>query len=217
MNTSTKKNTRFAAALAVVLFFGLLTSTNIQAALLNNDFEAGAAPWNLFFQGAVNTSQSFYTVVPFEGSNQARVHGQTTFSGHAGAVGIQQTALFATGIYDISVDIAQHNFTGGSPSGVFFQLLIDNVVVDSNTNSGILVGAFNGKFHGTLSATQMLTAGNHTIGILVGLQATTSIANYIDNVQINLQTTPATLPASMGLLLAGLMAFSRSRQRRRLN
>jgi hypothetical protein len=200
------------------------TAGQVQAALINGDFQTGdLTGWTTFTTG--NGTIGTPTVVSFDtagtGASLASRFsvGQVINSGSQQGGGIFQSVVVSTpGIYDLYVDIAvaRLNSSNNGSAGVF-SLLLDGVTIDSH-DFGIFPGGGT-TLRSSLAQTVNLAARTYEFRVLVTRPFTVpdGLGQYLDNARFDpvLSTVPE--PTSLaifgiGACVAGLGAARRLRR-----
>lgn len=199
-----------AAALAATLWFPALA----QAMLINGDFETGDLSGWTTFTTANGTLGNGGAVTLFDttggGASLAATFnvGQVSFvDGVPAGGGIFQSVALAAGNYTLSADIAAFNAPSTNASGGIFDLLFDNVVVDT-----LDFGIINGTERGLLASLVNVTAGVHEVRLRMQrpfLRDTNTPYQYLDNIVLRGDTPTVPAPATLALVALGLLCLRR--------
>ena len=209
--------------LAMVLGGVLLLSVTGETpanTVVNGDFETGdLAGWTTFETefGTVGAAGSGYPdVQPFDTNNDSAATPSARFQvgrsfasefGQTGGGGIFQELNLLTGELILEADIASHSTSNSNNgSGGLFELLLDNVVVDTHDFGEIAAGV--NEFD-TLFVNTPVDAGPHEIRIQMTRPAFAgggTPEQYIDNVMASGSAT-VPLPAASWVGLATLGAL----------
>lgn len=207
----------------------LATVGTAQATLINTDFETGDfSGWNVFtFDATVNgifgvgsvgnnVVTSFDTDGDGVASNAARFQVGQTSGGRVGGGtprvggGIWQS-FDASGLFEVSVDVAMLS-TSVNADGGLFELLINGLVVDIIDFDRVTPGTL----RGTLTGSTMLDAGTHELRIRMSRgygTASSTPRQYIDDIVTNLRPVAVPAPNTLLLLMAALLVpVARRRQ-----
>jgi hypothetical protein len=209
------------SALSLVLLAGFGSA---QAALVNGDFEAGGlSGWTLYTTGNGTLGTGGATVSTFDvagkGTASATVGLSVGYSNPPCSFpgiycpypteggGVRQTSIFSGGLTWLQADVAVTNSSlfGFNLDGGTFSLILDGLLLDSFSVTNIAAGS---SQRGHLDATTLVTAGSHTLEILVTRQSAEalSLVQYIDNVSASAVPEP-TSTSLVGLGLLVLMTF----------
>jgi len=198
----------------------MLVQTAHANLVTNGGFDTGDfAGWTLFTtpNGSLGKTPGLPNVLSFDvtgggASNAAQFQvGQAAFIlGAEEGGGIQQDIITPAGIAVLHADIAAFvpaipDFIGGNSEGGVFSLLLDDVSVDSFT-TGFVIGGV--PLDSALDFTGPISAGIHTLEILVTRPFATGTGEnetpfqYVDNVSLDVEATPA-IPEPSALALLG--------------
>jgi hypothetical protein len=191
--------------------------------LVNGDFETGdLTGWTTFTTTNGTNGFGFPNVTSFDTtgsgtSNSAQFSVGYVALGPGGGGGIIQDITLASGILNLSVDVAAF-YAGGNPvvsdTGIF-SLLLNGSVLDT-FDAGFL--ATNAVRRDTLTASTNVTAGTYTIGIQITRPffPINNLFQYVDNFVISGSSTSATAVPEpftvIGSILGGTAAFSMRRK-----
>lgn len=185
--------------------------------LVNGDFETGdLTGWTVFTTANGNNGSGLPNVTSFDTtgsgtSNSARFQvGRINTSTPQGGGGITQNVALASGILNLSVDVAAFGNNNNASGGVF-SLLLDGAVLNTfNVNSYTP----NTIPRNTLTASTNVTAGIYSIGIQMTrpfLNSSTTPFQYVDNFVISGSATSATAVPEpftvIGSIIGGTAAF----------
>lgn len=203
------------------LLFAFFSFTAQATLILNEDFESGVfGSWNTFTTpngtlGHGGLITSFDTTG--SGTSLAaefRV-GQVIFGGAAAGGGIYRSMLLVADTYNLSVNVAAFAHSLSNSSGGIFELLFDNVVVDSFNTASISAGAVE---RSTLFYTNFITAGFHEIRIRITrpfLQTADTPYQYIDNIRLESRNAiPMPEPGVIILIALAIIIFSLQNRKR---
>lgn len=215
---------RVARRIAVCLF-PVFCFSSAQAALDNGDFETGSlSPWTTFTtaNGTLGSGRPTISIFDVAGSGLGSLAlglsvGYLTapcaFPGihcprPTEGGGIRQTAIFSGGLTTLHADLAVANsslFGGLNADGGTFSILLDGLLLHSFSVGSITAGTVQ---RGQLDFTTLVSAGSHTLDVLVTRQASQSqsLTQYVDNVSVSAIPEPTTA-ALLGLGMLALVAF----------
>jgi hypothetical protein len=189
--------------------------------LINGDFETGdLTGWIVFTTANGDNGAGLPTVTSFNttgsgNSNSAQFRvGRINTSTPEGGGGITQNVTLASGILNLSVDVAGFSGTGNASVGDF-TLLLDNSPLDTFITSSIsnyIPG--NTTLRDTLTASTTVSAGTYSIGIRITRPYDNSLpflSQNVDNFTISGSATGDTAVPEpftiIGSLVGGTAAF----------
>lgn len=216
---------KFALGLFLVVSF-----SNAQATLVNGDFQTGGlSNWTTFTTANGTLGSGRPTISNFDvagsglgssalGLSVGYLTPPCSFPGiycplPTEGGGIKQTASFSGGLTLLQADVAVANSTlygGLNGDGGTFSLFLDGLLLDSFSIGEITAGTVQ---RGHLEFTSFVSAGSHTLEILVTRQhsESRSLTQYIDNVAVSAAPEPTTT-SLFGLGMLALVAFMRKRR-----
>ena len=215
----------FAASIAA--FTVLATSANAVELITNGGFDAGFSGWTLFTtdEGRIGSGVGVPGVTSFDvtglgAENAARLQvGQTPVGAGQQGGGLRQTITATAGSLTFFADIAaqETNLTGNGTAGLF-SVLLDGVALDTFDFGEIGIGAIE---RGSLSFNTAVTAGDHTLEILItrpfrgGGPGGVTPLQFVTNVSATQTGGAVPEPSTWGLLIVGFAAAGAGLRARR--
>lgn len=212
--------------------FLVVSFGNAQATLLSGDFQSGdLSNWTMFTTGNGTLGSGHPTISNFD------VAGSGVYSSALGLSvgyltppcsfpgiyclapteggGIRQTGVFSGGLTLLRADVAVTNsnlYGGLNGDGGTFSLFLDGLLLDSYSVEKIAAGTVQ---RGHLNFTSFVSAGSHTLEVLVTRHHSESLSltQYIDNVTVS--AVPA--PTTASLVGLGMLALVTGRKKRNRN
>jgi hypothetical protein len=203
-------------AVAACLAFAPFASADL---ITNGDFETGDfTGWTVFTTANGTVSGGAVTSFDTTGAGASLAAqfnvGDVNYTGNQEGGGISQVFdLASDGTVDFSADVATDSSTFNNVSGGVYSLLVDGTTYDSYNSGPVNFDVY----RDTLTASVGLTAGDHTLEILitrpyVAYEGGTP-TQYVDNVTAAEEaSTPE--PATLAMLGLGLSAIGLLRKRR---
>lgn len=221
---------RVVKQIALGLFL-IVSFSNAQATLINGDFQTGSLSyWTTYTTANGTLGSGRPTISNFDvvgsglsssalGLSVGYLAPPCSFPGvlcpfpNEGG-GIRQTESFSGGLTSLQADVAVANSTlygGLNGDGGIFSLFLDGLLLDSFSVGNITAGTVR---RGHLDFTSFVSAGSHTLEILVTRQHSESLSltQYIDNVSVSAIPEPATT-ALVGLGILALVTFREKKAR----